>query len=123
VGINLLRSCGNIAEADASREITQEHMDKAIDSIVSVNIMDTLGSLNDNERAVLRIAADYDGIYTAGELLELSKEKIGISKSSFNRVIDKLEFVRLIDTKFTGKGVKGNSRQIILRFNPDEYSF
>jgi cell division control protein 6 len=123
VGINLLRSCGNIAEADASREITQEHLDKAIDSIVSVNIMDTLGSLNDNERAVLRIAADYDGIYTAGELLELSKEKIGISKSSFNRVIDKLEFVRLIDTKFTGKGVKGNSRQIILRFNPDEYSF
>ena len=123
VGINLLRSCGNIAEADASREITQEHLDKAIDSIVSVNIMDTLGSLNDNEKAVLRIAADYDGIYTAGELLELSKEKIGISKSSFNRVIDKLEFVRLIDTKFTGKGVKGNSRQIILRFNPDEYSF
>jgi cell division control protein 6 len=118
-----LRSCGNIAEADASREITQEHLDKAIDSIVSVNIMDTLGSLNDNERGVLRIAADYDGIYTAGELLELSKEKIGISKSSFNRVIDKLEFVRLIDTKFTGKGVKGNSRQIILRFNPDEYSF
>ncbi len=123
VGINLLRSCGNIAEADASREITQEHLDKAIDSIVSVNIMDTLGSLNDNERAVLRIVTDYDGIYTAGELLELSKEKIGISKSSFNRVIDKLEFVRLIDTKFTGKGVKGNSRQIILRFNPDEYSF
>ena len=40
VGINLLRSCGNIAEADASREITQEHLDKAIDSIVSVNIMD-----------------------------------------------------------------------------------
>ena len=31
VGINLLRSCGNIAEASASREITQEHFDKAIE--------------------------------------------------------------------------------------------
>ena len=39
----------------------------------------------------------------------------------FNRALDKLEFVRLIDTKYTGKGVKGNSREIILRFNPDDY--
>ena len=36
VGINFLRSCGNIAEADASREVTQKHFDKAMDSLVSV---------------------------------------------------------------------------------------
>ena len=65
--------------------------------------------------------ADYDGIYTAGELSEVFKEKTDSSYSSFNRTLEKLEFVRLIDTKFTGKGVKGNSREIILRFNPDDY--
>ena len=122
VGINLLRSCGNIAESEASREITQEHFDRAIDSLVSTNVVETLKSLNDTERDILKMIADYDGIYTAGELSKMFKEKTGSSYASFNRALDKLEFVRLIDTKFTGKGVKGNSREIILRFNPDDYN-
>ena len=122
VGINLLRSCGNIAEADASRQITQEHFDKAMESLVSVNVFETLKSLNDNERTILRMISDYEGIYTAGELSELFKQKTGSSYASFNRALDKLEFVRLIDTKFTGKGVRGKSREIILRFNPDDYA-
>ena len=122
IGINLLKSCGNIAEADASRKIELEHFEKAIDSLVSVNIAQTIESLNDNEKALLKIIADYDGVYTAGELSKIFKEKTGSSYASYDRTLDKLEFVRLIDTKFTGKGVKGNSREIILRFNPEDYS-
>ena len=49
------------------------------------------------------------------------KEKTNSSYASFNRTLDKLEVVRLIDTKYTGKGVRGNSREIILRFNPEDY--
>ncbi|MBQ6511691.1 ORC1-type DNA replication protein [Methanobrevibacter sp.] len=122
IGIKLLNSCGNIAEADASRKITQEHYDKAVDSLVSVNIDETIKSLNDSEKELLRMIADYDGVYTAGELSKIFKEKTGSSYASFDRTLNKLEFVRLIDTKFTGKGVKGNSREIILRFNPDDHS-
>ena len=121
VGINLLKSCGNIAEADASREITQEHFDKAIESLVSVNVAETLKGLNDTERDILKMIADNEGMHSAGELAEMYKIKTGSSYASFNRAIDKLEFVRLIDTKYTGKGVRGNSREIILRFNPDDY--
>ena len=121
VGINLLRSCGNIAEAEASREITQEHFDRAIESLVSIKITETIRSLNDLERSLLKMIADYDGVYTAGELSEVFKSETGSSYASFDRTLDKLEFVRLIDTKFTGKGVRGNSREIILRFNPDDY--
>ena len=122
VGIKLLNTCGNIAEADASREITQEHFDKAIDSLVSINVAETISSLSDMEKELLKLIADYDGVYTAGDLSEIFKEKTDSSYASFNRTLEKLEFVRLIDTKFTGKGVKGNSREIILRFNPDDYS-
>ncbi|MGX8694143.1 MAG: ORC1-type DNA replication protein [Methanobrevibacter sp.] len=122
IGIKLLNLCGNIAEADASRKITQEHYDEAIDSLVSVNIDQTIKSLNDSEKELLKMIADYDGVYTAGELSEVYKQKTGSSYASFDRTLNKLEFVRLIDTKFTGKGVKGNSREIILRFNPDDYS-
>lgn len=121
VGINLLRSCGNIAEANASREITQEHFDKAIDSVVSVNISESLKNLNDTEKTVLKMIIDYEGMYTAGELSKKYKEETGSSYASFTRAVDKLEFVRLIDTKYTGKGAVGNSREIILRFNPDDY--
>ena len=123
VGINLLRSCGNIAEADASREISQKHFDKAIESLVSVNVSETLKGLNDTEKEILKMIADNEGMYASGELAEIYKEKTGSSYASFNRAIDKLEFVRLIDTKYTGKGVRGNSREIILRFNPDDYVF
>ena len=121
VGINLLRSCGNIAEASASREITQEHFDKAIESLVSINVSETLKSLNDAEKELLKMIVDFDGVYTAGELGDDYKEKTGSSYASFNRTLDKLEFVRLVDTKYTGKGVRGNSREIILRFNPEDY--
>ena len=121
VGINLLRSCGNLAEAEASREITQEHFDKAIESLVSIKITETLKSLNDTERTLLKMIAEYDGVYAAGELSEIFKEKTGYSYKSFFRTLEKLEFVRLIDTKYTGKGVRGNAREIILRFNPDDY--
>ncbi|WP_405268959.1 ORC1-type DNA replication protein [Methanobrevibacter sp.] len=121
IGINLLKSCGNIAEASASREITQEHFDKAIDSLVSINVRETLNSLNDAETELLKIIVDWDGVCKAGELGEMYIEKTGSSYASFNRTLDKLEFVRLVDTKFTGKGVRGNSREIILRFNPEDY--
>ena len=121
VGINLLRSCGNIAEASASRKITQEHFDKAVESLVSITITQTLDSLNDDEKMVLRMIADYESTYTTGELNKLFKEKTGSSYGTCKRILDKLEFVRLIDTKYTGKGVRGNSREIILRFNPDDY--
>ena len=122
VGINLLKSCGNIAEASASREITQEHFDEAIDSLVSINVSETLNSLNGAERDLLKMIVDWDDVCRAGELAEMFKEKTGSSYASFNRTLDKLEFVRLIDTKYTGKGVRGNSREIILRFNPEDYN-
>ena len=121
VGINLLRTCGNIAEADASRELTQKHFEKAVDSMVSINIVETLKNLNDIEKKFIITAAEYDDVCMARDLFESLRLNMDISYSSFNRILDKLEFVRLIDTKFTGKGVRGNAREIILRFNPDDY--
>lgn len=121
IGINLLRTCGNIAESEAAREITKEHLDKAIGSLVPIDLSQTLNSLNDTERALLDIIMDSEEIYTAGNLSELFKEEKGVSYATFNRTLEKLEFLRLIDTKFTGKGVRGNSREIIPRFTSNDY--
>ncbi|SDA73006.1 ORC1-type DNA replication protein [Methanobrevibacter millerae] len=120
-GIALLRSCGNIAEADASREITQEHFDEAVDSLVSINISQVLSTLTENERSLLLLITESRENITAGDLGEAFREKENVSYASYNRTLDKLEFLRLIDTKYTGSGARGNSREIILRFNPDDY--
>lgn len=120
-GINLLRSCGNIAEADASREIKMEHFNQAVDSMVSVNVAQILSSLSDLERSLLELIIESEKNITAGALGEAFREKEKVSYSSYNRTLDKLEFLRLIDTKYTGSGVRGNSREVILRFDPDDY--
>ena len=105
-GINLLRSCGN---------------DEAIDSLVSVNVSQLLASLTDIERSLLELIIDSEDNILAGDLGEAFREKEKVSYSSYNRTLDKLEFLRLIDTKYTGSGVRGNSREVILRFNPDDF--
>ena len=120
VGIDLLRVCGNIAEANASRTIELEHLEEAVSKHVSVNLMETIKSLNDVERALLRVLVDSDEVQTAGDLSKQFKEEAGVSYATFNRTLEKLEFLRLVDTKYTGKGVRGNSREIILRFSPED---
>lgn len=122
VGINLLKSCGNIAEADASKSIEKKHLDQAISSLVSLSLIETLNSLNNVEKSLLDIIFESDEILTAGKLSDIFLEKEDVSYATFNRTLEKLEFLRLIDLKFTGKGVRGNSREIILRFNPDDYN-
>lgn len=121
VGIDLLRVCGNLAEAEASRAIEKKHLEEAVKSSGPVNLMHTLKSLSSAESDLLKIISKCnDENLTAGDLYKFFKEKGGSSYSSFNRMLDKLEFLRLIDTKFTGKGMRGNSRLIILRFNQEE---
>ncbi len=120
VGIDLLRISGNLAEADASKVIEKKHIDDAIQSTGSINLTYTLKSLSDDEKVLLDIIRRLKPDLTAGELYEEFSKSEKTSYASFNRILNKLEFLRLIDTRFTGKGVKGNSRVIILRFEPEE---
>ena len=120
VGIDLLRVCGNIAEANASRKITLEHLEEAVTKQGSIHLAEIINSLNDIERTLLRAVVESDEVLTAGDLSKQFKEEAGVSYATFNRTLEKLEFLRLVDTKFTGKGVRGNSREIILRFSPDD---
>ncbi len=121
VGIDLLRVCGNLAESEASRTIEGKHLEEALKRTGPVSLSHTLNSLSDLENSLLELIVNFkDENLTAGSLYELFQQKTGTSYSSFNRTLDKLEFLRLIDTKFTGKGMRGNSRLVILRFSQDE---
>jgi cell division control protein 6 len=43
-----------------------------------------------------------------------------MSYSKFYRILEKLEAIRLIDTKFSGKGKRGRTRDVFLRYEKDE---
>lgn len=124
VGIDLLRTSGNFAEADASRNIKKEHLERAMQDFDSHHLKDTINKLSEDEKNILRVIIKLDEDHpTAGNLFNLLKEeyhkegKKSLSYASFDRALKKLEFVRLIDTQFTGKGVRGNTRLIISRFD------
>ncbi|KAF5071937.1 ORC1-type DNA replication protein [Methanobacterium aggregans] len=121
IGIDLLRVSGNFAEADASKIIEKKHVLEAMKSTGSVSLKSTLKTLSDDEKTLLKVIAESgEDDLIAGDIYNSFKIRTSTSYASFDRTLNKLEFLRLIDTKFTGKGVKGNSRLVILRFNPKE---
>ncbi len=121
IGIDLLRVSGNFAEADASRTIEQKHLMEALKNTNSTSLKSTLKILSEDEKILLKTIIEFDTEdLVAGELFESFNKKTSTSYASFDRTLNKLEFLRLIDTRFTGKGVKGNSRIIILRFDTEE---
>lgn len=118
LGIDLLRISGNNAEVKASRKITEEDVDKAIESAGSVTLKYVLNNLSEKEQNLLGFIARLDeNEITSGELYKQYHREQKIGYTSFHRLINKLEFLRLIDTSFTGTGKKGNSRYIRLRFD------
>lgn len=121
IGIDLLRVSGNFAEADASKTIEEKHVLEAMKSTGSVSLKSTLKTLSEQEKMLLKVIAESeDDDLVAGDIYNSFKIRTSTSYASFDRTLNKLEFLRLIDTKFTGKGMKGNSRMVILRFNPKE---
>lgn len=120
-GINLLGLVGNIAEAGASKTITKEHLKIALKNTSSISLKNTIKTLSSDEKRLLQIImVSGDDDLIAGNLYKLLNKAKTLSYASFDRILNKLEFLRIIDIKFTGKGMKGNSRVIILRFDTKE---
>jgi len=121
VGIDLLGLVGNIAEANASKVITEEHLESAIHNANSISLKSTISNLSGNERVLFNIIVEANrDDRVAGNLYEQLNRIKPLSYASFDRLLNKLEFLRLVDITFTGKGMMGNSRVIVLRFDVEE---
>lgn len=118
LGIDLLRISGNNAEVRASRRIEYGDVEKAFKVSKSVSLRYILNSLSDKEKTLLRFITRMDKKnITSGQLYEEYNRENKMGYATYNRQINKLEFLRLIDTTYTGSGKKGNSRYINLRFD------
>jgi archaeal cell division control protein 6 len=113
VGIDLIRRSALLAEKDASRKITREHVELAFErESRTVNLKKTVSSLDETERVLLSLIAEEDGL-KSGELYDRLKEKAGTGVKKYNQMTAKLEHIGLIES--VPVAGRGQSREIRLK--------
>jgi len=117
IGIELLRMSGVVAEAEASRKITEEHVEKAYENSRLMKLKLLVSSLEEEEKELLRQVAETENLHS-GELYKKFRQKTKLSYAKFYRIIAKLEDLKVIETTYS-KG-KGRSRKIAVRPDKEE---
>jgi cell division control protein 6 len=119
VGIDLLKRAGLNAERRASRIIEIEDVESAYEKSRLVHLSYTMCSLKDDEKLLLGLIAESPQS-NSGELYEKFHSKTSLGYTRFYEMLKKLNSIKLIDTDFTGKGARGRSRVVALRYPIDE---
>lgn len=121
VGIDLLKRSGLEAERRASRSISEEDVRKAFESSRFLHLEHAIRALSRDERILLRIIAEQpEGKAQSGELYSRYHEITHAGYTKFYEILKRLETMRLLETSFTGSGMRGRSRIIRLRYDPAE---
>ncbi|HMB45889.1 MAG TPA: cell division control protein 6, partial [Candidatus Methanoperedens sp.] len=71
------------------------------------------------EKILLGLIADFPQS-NSGDLYKKFHEKTALGYTRFYELLNKLGSVKLIDADFTGKGARGRSRVVKLRYKPEE---
>jgi len=119
VGIDLLKRAGLNAEKRAGKTICVEDVDLAYEKSKLVHLSYMMRTLKKDEKIVLGLIADSKQC-NSGELFEKYHEKTGFGYTNFYELLNKLASFKLIDADFTGKGARGRSRIVKLRYEPAE---
>jgi cell division control protein 6 len=118
VGIDLIRRSAMLAERDACKKISKNHVDEAYEKDSRrLELTETLKSLEEDERKLLDIIAKHDGSKSGIVYKELRGET-GVGVKRYNEMVKKLEYYKLIDT-VAAEG-RGQTRYIKLRNSPEE---
>lgn len=121
VGISLIQQSVRNAEYAARCEVTKEDIGAAYEIARYVHLSACVRALSPREREILRhIAAtstEESPFMTTGAVYGMVKESIGVGYTVYFEHLKKLDEMRLI-TLTQGK-VRGNTREIALRYDPD----
>ncbi|PWB54551.1 MAG: cell division control protein 6 [Candidatus Methanoperedenaceae archaeon] len=119
VGIDLLKRSGLNAEKRASKTIAQEDVESAYEKSRLVHLSYMMRTLKKEEKILLGLIADSPQS-NSGDLYKKFHGKTTLGYTRFYELLNKLGSVKLIDADFTGKGARGRSRVVKLRFKPEE---
>jgi cell division control protein 6 len=119
VGIDLLKRSGLNAEKRASKNISEDDVDKAYESSRLLHLRRNISSLSENEKEILRLVAENDEI-KAGELFELFRGNNELGYTRFYGLVNKLKDSHYLDVSFSGEGKRGRTRIIRLNYPADD---
>lgn len=119
VGIDLLKRSGLNAEKRAGKNITQEDVESAYEKSRLVHLSYMIRTLKKDEKILLGLIADSPQS-NSGDLYERFHSKTSLGYTRFYELLNKLGSIKLIDADFTGKGARGRSRVVSMRFKPEE---
>ncbi len=121
VGVDALKRAGLNAEMRASKKISADDVKKAAEKSSQVHMRQAVQALSDNEKLILRLMAENKGeALRAGDLYEKFKADSKLGYTVFHEMLNKLDSIRIINTDFTGKGDRGRSRKVSLRYDAKE---
>ncbi len=119
VGIDLLKRAGLNAEGRASKTIAAEDVESAYGKSRLVHLSYVMRALKKEEKILLDLIVNSPNT-NSGELYEKFHEKTTLGYTRFYELLNKLGSIKLIDADFTGKGERGRSRVVTLRYQPEE---
>jgi cell division control protein 6 len=118
VGIDLLRRSALLAEKDAVRCVTREHVESAYEGgSRTLNLRRAVASLGELERALLGVVVSEDGA-KSGVIQGGLQDSTGTGVKKYNQLIAKLEHLGLIES-VPVKG-RGQTREIHLRYPAED---
>ena len=120
VGIDLLRKAGLRAEMDARKYVTLDDVKTSFETSRLVHLNYSIASLRTDEKALLKLIATGDEKIKAGDLYEKFNEEMHLGYTRFYDIISKLDSIRLINADFTGRGTRGRTREIRLRYDSED---
>jgi cell division control protein 6 len=121
VGINMLKRAGLNAERRASRTISEEDIEKAYEGSRYIHLNYTIRNLKKEEKVLLKcIVGSGKEEMTSGELFDCFKEKTGLGYTSFYEMVNRLEGLKIVSLNTTGKGTRGQSRLVSLKYDAKE---
>lgn len=121
VGINMLKRAGLNAERRASRTISLEDVEKAYEGSRYIHLNYTLKNLKKEEKVLLKcIIESGKEEMMSGELYDCFKGQTELGYTSFYEMVNRLESLKLVSLNNTGKGTRGQSRLVSLRYDPAE---
>ncbi len=119
VGIELVYRSALEAEADASKKVKKDHVDRAYSAEAkTINLKRILQGLDPIEKTMLKILAESRGEMLSKDLFTAFEDRTGFKLKKFNAVVGKLEALRLIDAPYVKK--VGRTRRIMLRYEEND---
>jgi archaeal cell division control protein 6 len=109
-GIDLMRRSGLLAEKDAVRKITKEHIDKAHGNLPSARIEEAIEKLLPEDKDLLERITQKES-WISGDLYKDLRKDTEVSTKKYNEILSKLERMSLIKAEYRA-GIRGRSREI-----------